>query len=140
MLPKLEIISGLEKIQGSLRSKLQSAQTENEEMRATVGQEDNSLAKVVEEKQMVEKQLEKVTLEMASVQNVVSEMTRTFKQQVQVKDQELRKCQEENVSLSGVKGQMNLYLGRNSLVFSCEGNSKTSRTVSESASLSVLMF
>ena len=46
----------------------------------------------------------------------------------------------ENESLSGVKGQMNLYLGRNSFIFSCESNSIPSRTVSESVSLSVLMF
>ena len=41
-----------------------------------------------------------------SVQNVVAEMTRTFKQQVQVKDQELRKCQEDNLSLSNLSQEL----------------------------------
>ena len=103
---KLEMISGLERSQTSLRTKLQTVQSENEEIKASLQREDGASEKVREEKQMLEKQLEKVTLEMASVQNVVAEMTRTFKQQVQVKEQEVRKCQEENFSLSRLSQEL----------------------------------
>ena len=58
--------------------------------------------KILEEKQLLERQLERVTLEMASIQNVVTEMTKSFKQQIMLKDQEVKKYQEQNVSLSNV--------------------------------------
>ena len=58
--------------------------------------------KILEDKQMLEKQLEKVTLEMASVQNVVSEMTKSFKHQIQLKDQEVKQCLEQNLSLKNL--------------------------------------
>ena len=48
---------------------------------------------------MLEQQLERVTLEMASVQNVVTEMTQSFKNQIIIEDQEVKKCQETNASL-----------------------------------------
>merc|ERR1712098_887870 len=57
------------------------------------------LERLNEEKMMLEQQLERVTLEMASVQNVVTEMTQSFKNQIVIKDQEVKKCQEANASL-----------------------------------------
>merc|ERR1719150_3435031 len=62
--------------------------------------------KILEEKQLLERQLERVTLEMASIQNVVTEMTKSFKQQIMLKDQEVKKYQEQNVSLSNVNMEL----------------------------------
>ena len=62
--------------------------------------------KILEEKQLLERQLERVTLEMASIQNVVTEMTKSFKQQIMLKDQEVKKYQEQNVSLSTVNMEL----------------------------------
>ena len=62
--------------------------------------------KILEEKQLLERQLERVTLEMASIQNIVTEMTKSFKQQIMLKDQEVKKYQEQNVSLSNVNMEL----------------------------------
>ena len=67
---------------------------------------DEMLQKMSEEKQVVESQLERVTLEMASVQNVVSEMTASFKQQILIKDQEIRKHVSENSSLVNINDEL----------------------------------
>ena len=55
---------------------------------------------------MLEQQLERVTLEMASVQNVVTEMTQSFKNQIVIKDQEVKKCQETNASLKSFNAEL----------------------------------
>jgi len=54
-----------------------------------------SVDKITQEKEILENQLGKITMEMASVQKVVTEMTLSFKNQIQLKDQELRSVKSE---------------------------------------------
>merc|ERR1719495_2633362 len=66
----------------------------------------SSMVKVIEEKYVLEKQLEKVTMEMASVQKVVTEMTLSFKNQILLKDQELQKVCDNFQSISSIKSDL----------------------------------
>ena len=65
-----------------------------------------NLVKVAQEKEVLEQQLEKVTMEMASVQKVVAEMTNSFKQQISSKDGDLRKVTENLVSITALKKEL----------------------------------
>jgi len=64
------------------------------------------MIKVMEEKNVLEKQLEKITMEMASVQKVVTEMTLSFKNQILLKDQELQKVCDNFQSISSIKSDL----------------------------------
>ena len=87
----------------SLEREIQDAKEQHLEGRSV---ENSSLEKMIQEKQLVESQLERVTLEMARVQSVVAEMTKSFKHQIQIKEQEVRKCQEQNQSLANLSQQL----------------------------------
>ena len=79
----------------SLEREIQDAKEQHLEGRSV---ENSSLEKMIQEKQLVESQLERVTLEMARVQSVVAEMTKSFKHQIQIKEQ---RCEELNTGSEG---------------------------------------
>ena len=62
----------------------------------------------MQEKHGLERQLEKVTLDMAGVEKVVTEMTKSFKHQVQSKEAEARGERERCEALSRLNTQLEL--------------------------------
>jgi chromosome segregation ATPase len=99
-----ELEAALEQTGRSLRSK----EDEVSSLLQTqlLAQGSSHTTELLQEKHELERQLEKITKDMAGVEKVVTEMTRSFKHQVQVKEGEARAERERAETLSQMNAQL----------------------------------
>ena len=100
-------------LEGRLASTGRSLRSKEEEVSSLLqtqllAQGSSNTTELMQEKHELERQLEKVTLDMAGVEKVVTEMTRSFRHQVQSKEAEVRGERERCQGLERVNRDLEL--------------------------------
>ena len=100
-------------LEGRLASTGRSLRSKEEEVSSLLqtqllAQGSSNTTELMQEKHELERQLEKVTLDMAGVEKVVTEMTRSFRHQVQSKEAEVRGERERCQGLERINRDLEL--------------------------------